>query len=113
MNPACQSYTLRNENGGWLAQVVISEDGFLGIVSDYGNATFAWRAFGDNFKKFLCRLNPEYFATKMVQGIAYTIQPTKKIDANYLRMAEKVLPVLQKAINKETELHEKAFGEIK
>lgn len=111
MNPACQSYTLRNENGGWLAQVVISEDGFLGIVSDYGNASFAWRAFGDNFKKFLLQLNAGYFATKLVCGMAYTVQPTKKIDANYLRMAEKVLPVLQKAIQNEFRLIKEAFGE--
>jgi len=101
MNPAYKSYTLKNDHGGWLAQCVICSDGFLGIVSDYGNATFAWRAFGDDFEDFLLRLNHEYFAGKLVLGLCYTVQPTRKIDSNYARMAKIVLPALQEAIRAE------------
>lgn len=42
-------------NNAW-AIITISEDGDFNAISDYGNYTYAWRSFGDNFKKFLMRI---------------------------------------------------------
>jgi len=38
------------------AIITISEDGDFNAISDYGNYTYAWRSFGDGFKRFLIRI---------------------------------------------------------
>ena len=96
-----KSYTLRTPEGGWLGQVVITSDGFFSAVTDYGNAAYAWRAFGDSFEDFLLRIDKDYFAGKMVLGLAYTVQPTKRIEKAYERFAEKILPELQAKIRED------------
>ncbi len=93
-----QSYTLKTPEGGWLGQIVITNDGMFAAVTDYGNASYAWRAFGDDFKAFLLRLDRYYFATKMVNGLSYTVQTTKRTEKAYERFAEIILPALQEAI---------------
>ena len=40
-----RSYTLQGENGEWLGQVVLTEDGMFGSVTDYGNLSYSWRSF--------------------------------------------------------------------
>lgn len=96
-----KNYALRTPNGGWLGQVVITSDGFFGAVTDYGNACYAWRAFGDNFEEFLLRIDQDYFAGKMVLGLAYTVQVTKRTEKAYERFAEEILPALQAKIREE------------
>jgi hypothetical protein len=93
-----ESFTVRDERGGWLAQVVITSDGFLGVVSEYGNFAYAWRSFGDNFKEFLGKLNVGYFAGKMRMGIAYACGSSKKANESTETFARIVLPALQAAI---------------
>lgn len=95
-----QSYTLRTQQGDWLGQVVITSDGMFSAVTDWGNFGYAWRSFGDDFKKFLLDLNVSYFATKMCTGMAY-VTHGRKIDKAALLFAEKILPVLQEEIRKE------------
>ena len=95
-----KSYTLTGENGEWLGQVVLTNDGMFASVTDYGNFSYAWRAYGDDFKKFLLGLNTDYFGTKMFSGISY-IAHTKKIEKACERYAEKILPALQKALREE------------
>lgn len=98
-----KSYTLYTDDGYWLAQIVLTSDGMFAGVTDYGNLSFSWRRTGTNdFREFLCRLNTDYFATKMATGMAY-IATGKKIDQACKRFAEQILPALQKALKEEIE----------
>jgi hypothetical protein len=97
-----KSYTLRGENGQWLGQVVITTDGMFASVTDYGNLSYAWRSFGDDFREFLLSLNVDYFASKMYCGLSY-IAYGKKFQKSCDLFAEKILPALQKAIRDEIE----------
>lgn len=94
------SYTLHDENGNWLGQVVLTSDGMFASVTDYGNLSYAWRAFGDDFKKFILSLNVGYFGTKMYTGMAYILY-SKKCESACNRFAEKILPALQKLLKEE------------
>lgn len=96
-----KSYTLRTENGQWLGQIVLTDDGMFGSVTDYGNLSYTWRSFGsEDFRKFLCSLNVPYFGSKMATGMAY-IAHSKKIDKACDRFAEMILPALQKVLKEE------------
>ena len=96
-------YNLGTKDGQWLGEAVLLSDGMFSAVTDYGNFAYAWRSFGDNFEDFILRINPEYFAGKLVSGIAYTVYPTKKIEASFSRAAAVILPALQAAIIKSRE----------
>jgi hypothetical protein len=99
-----KSYTLRNEDGSWLGQIVLTSDGMFSGVTDYGNAGFAWRSTGEkDFRDFLISLNVEYFGGKLYQGIAYMIYG-KKYEQACRRFAEKILPPLQKVLKAEMQL---------
>lgn len=95
-----KSYTLYTDNGGWLGQVVLTSDGMFASVTDYGNFSYAWRAYSGTFEEFIIKLNTGYFASKMAQGLAYTAH-SKAIDKACERFAEKILPALQKALKLE------------
>jgi len=95
-----QSYTLYTESGQWLGQVVLTSDGMFAGVTDYGNLSYAWRSYGEDFKKFLCSLNTGYFATKLATGHSY-IAFGKKIDKACERFAHEILPALQKVLKEE------------
>lgn len=98
-----KSYTLRDENGHWLAQIVLTSDGMFASVTDYGNLSYAWRSYGDkDFRKFICGINTDYFATKLYTGMAYILYG-KKCEQACKRFAEKILPPLQKMIKEELE----------
>lgn len=98
-----KSYTLRTENGQWLGQIVLTSDGMFASVTDYGNLSYAWRGFGDDFIEFICQLNTEYFATKMYTGMAYILYG-KKCETACNRFAEMILPPLQKMLREEKSL---------
>ena len=98
-----KSYTLKEENGTWLGQIVLTSDGFFASVTDYGNLSFAWRSFGDeDFRKFLASLNVQYFGSKMYQGNTYILH-SAKCEKACMRFAEKILPALQKMLKAELE----------
>jgi len=98
-----KSYTLRDSDGNWLAQVVLTEDGMFASVTDYGNLSYAWRSFGpDDFRQFMCGINTGYFGTKLFTGMAY-IAHTRKIEQACNRFAVKILPALQDALKEELE----------
>ncbi len=101
-----KSYTLRGENGEWLGQVVLTSDGFFASVTDYGNLSYAWRSFGNDFREFICSLNVGYFGTKMYTGMAYILYG-KKCEQACNKFAEKILPPLQKMLREEIALEEK------
>jgi hypothetical protein len=99
-----KSYTLRTENDNWLGQIVITTDGMFSGVTDYGNFGFAWRSTGEeDFRNFILRLNTDYFADKMYQGISYMAY-CKKYQQSAKMFAEKILPALQEVLKKEIEL---------
>jgi len=93
-----ESLTLRDDNGQWLGQVVITSDGMYASVTDWGNFSYAWRSYGNDFKKFLCGLNESYFAQKMENGMSYQAKMNKGACQRY---AEKILPALQKELSKQ------------
>jgi hypothetical protein len=97
-----ESFTLRSENGSWLGQVVLTDDGMFASVTDYGNFSYAWRSYGDDFKKFILSLNVGYFGSKMYAGIAY-VSYGKKFEKAADRFAEMILPALQAEIKKQLE----------
>ena len=92
------SYTLKNDDGTWLGQRVLTSDGMFSAVTDWGNFAYAWRHTGmDSFTNFLIGLNVDYFANKMASGMSYVVY-TKKVEKSCLRFAEKILPVLQEKL---------------
>lgn len=96
-----RSYTIYNDNGSWLGQIILTSDGTYASVTDYGNFSFAWRHWGkEDFRKFLCDLNVEYFATKMYCGMSY-VAIGKKIEHACNRYAKMILPPLQKLLREE------------
>lgn len=98
----CKSYTLLDEEGNWLAQVVLTSDGLFASVTDYGNLSYAWRHFGDDFRKFIISINTHYFASKLANGLAY-IAHSKTISKACERYAEMILPELQRILKGEIE----------
>lgn len=97
-----RSYTLRTDDGAWLGQVVLTSDGMFASVTDYGNFSFAWRSYGEDFREFLLSLNTSYFGGKMYQGICY-VAMGRRIEKSCDRFAEHILPALQKALRAEIE----------
>ncbi len=95
-----ESITLLTEEGNWLGQIVITNDGLFAGVTDYGNFSYAWRAFGNNFKDFLLSINEDYFTQKMITGFAYICR-NKQIDNGAKIFAEKILPVLKEYLKKQ------------
>ena len=92
-----KSYTIYYESGQWLGQIVLTSDGMFAAVTDYGNLSYAWRSFGNDFEEFICDLNIGYFASKMQTGMSY-IAFTRKTQKACDLFAEKILPPLQKLI---------------
>jgi hypothetical protein len=92
-------YSLKTEKGGWLGEVVLTSDGMFAAVTDWGNFSYAWRAYGkdDSFQDFILSLNVEYFADKMEEGLSYIVHTMHSQKACH-KFAEKILPALQEAI---------------
>lgn len=90
-------YILKDKNGRWLAQVLLTDDGMFAAVSEYGNFAYAWRSFGSNFREFLLSLDLGYFAEKLETGMAYVVS-NNKVRSGCRRFSEKVIPILQAAI---------------
>lgn len=104
-----KSYTLREENGTWLGQVVLTSDGAFMSITDYGNFSYAWRSTGEkDFRKFILRLDAQYFAQKMVNGISY-IAYNRKVDKAAEIFSNKILPVLKDVLRKELELESQSI----
>lgn len=95
-----KSYTLRTESGQWLGQIVLTSDGMIAGVTDYGNLSYAWRSYGENFEDFILSINTGYFASKLESGMAY-IAHNKTIQKGCERFAEMILPALQAEIKKQ------------
>lgn len=64
-------YNVRHENGSWLADIVISDDGYFSTVSDYGNYAYAWTHAEMEFRAFLAKLDADYLIGKIKPGHVY------------------------------------------
>ena len=96
-----KTYTLIDNGGHWLGQIVLTSDGMFASVTDYGNLSYAWRNFSDvDFRKFIAEINTDYFGSKLYTGMAYILH-TRKCEQACKRFAEKILPYLQVALKKE------------
>ena len=91
-------YNLKTEDGTWLGEVILTSTGVFASVTDWGNFSYAWRLGSETIQEFMLRIAPDYLATKMATGVAYSLGTSKKIDAACGRFAEKILPALQAAI---------------
>lgn len=97
-----KSYTLYDDDGFWLGQIVITSDGMFSSVTDYGNLSYAWRHFGDDFRIFLININVDYFSGKLSTGMSY-IAYGPKINKACSRYSNKILPKLQEILKNEIE----------
>lgn len=96
-----KSYTIRDDNGVWLGQIVLTSDGMFASVTEYGNLSYAWRRIGDeDFRSFLCTLDVDYFGNKMRQGLSY-IAHSRDAEKACKNFAQKILPPLQKILKEE------------
>jgi hypothetical protein len=97
-------YTLTyKEHGGWLAQIVLTSDGMFAAVSDWGNFSYAWRAYGDRtFKEFILSLNVDYFESKISSGMSF-VATGKRVDSACKNFARRVLPILQETLKEEAQ----------
>lgn len=96
-------YTIREDNGQWLGQIILTSDGMFCSVTDYGNFTYVWRHTGsDDFRKFFIGMNADYFGGKIYQGIAYMAYG-KKYEKVCDHFAAKILPPLQEVLKKDIE----------
>ena len=99
------SYTLNKENGGWLGQIVLTEDGMFSSVTDWGNISYAWRAYGGpdkDFRDFIISLEVDYFAGCMFQASNH-FHTMRQLKGQCKRFAEEILPALQKVLKEEKE----------
>lgn len=96
-----ESYTLTKKNGDWLGQITITSDGMISGVTDWGSFAIAWRACGDDFKKFLLSINQHYFASKLYSGMNFMMSG-RKFEQACDQLAEKLLPSIQEALKEET-----------
>lgn len=101
-----KNYTLVDDRGNWLGQVVLTDDGMFASVTDWGNFSYVWRSYGEDFRKFLLSLNVDYFAQKMYSGFSYIISNKAVKDGAYM-FAQKILPALQKKLKEEQFLQER------
>lgn len=62
---ACEKYTLRSRDPHWWAVIMISEDGFVSIQSDYGEYSYNWQSIGEQtIKEFLISCDKGYITNK-------------------------------------------------
>ena len=102
------SYILKTDEGNWLGQVVLTEDGMFSSVTDWGNFSYSWPNIGDRpFKEFLLQLDVQYFGQKMYTGMSY-IASSRAVEAACHRFAKNILPALQKVL-KEEKIKEKTI----
>lgn len=92
-------FTIYTDSGHWLGQIVMTSDGMIAGVTDYGNFSYSWRSFGNDFFEFIMQINEFYFADKLSTGFAYIAQ-SKKIDAGFRLLASKILPAIKKELSK-------------
>lgn len=57
-----ERYTLREKS--WWADIIVSQDGFVNIQSDYGDYHYRWGSFGDDIKRFLIGCDKSYLYNK-------------------------------------------------
>lgn len=93
-------YQLKNDDGSWLGDVILTESGVFAAVTDWGNFSYGWRLGDETIKEFMLRIRPDYLSDKMATGMAY-IASSKKINSACNRFAGKILPALQSAIKQE------------
>lgn len=98
-----KSYTLRTESGQWLGQILVSSDGMISGVTDYGNFAYAWRSFGDSIDDFILRIDSSYFGGKLAYSNAYIQRPSKDAEKRFYKLAEIILPAIKKAIKDKKE----------
>lgn len=60
----CEQYYIRIDQYSYM-KITICENGDLFIDGDYGYWCYAWRSFGESFKRFLIGLGDDYLIAKL------------------------------------------------
>lgn len=90
-------FSLHNEDNEWVAQVMISSNKMIAIVSQYRNHVALFREIILNFKDFLKLVSAERFSTLLYKELRpgrYSPKLHKLCDD----IAQEILPLLQKQI---------------
>lgn len=87
-------------NGRWLADVFMSEDGYIFIKSDRGAWSYKFCFGSDSFAKFILMLEVDYFAGKVWQSWNYLCF-NKQMEKRARDFAKFILPALQEAIRED------------
>lgn len=92
-------YSLRTPANSWLGEVILTEGKEFYSLTDWGNFNFSWST-PMEIREFILSIDPDYFARKMFQGVAYQCS-TNEMRKCCERFASKILPALQDAIKVE------------
>lgn len=91
-------YNLYTKSGDWLGEIVLTKGGSFMSITDYGNFSYHWGSTGhQDFRKFIISLDEQYFACKMVQGLAY-VAKSRSIEKSAQLFASKIFPALKEAL---------------
>ena len=100
-------YTLRDDKGGWLGTVILTQDGFFMSLTDYGNFAYRWGSIGmDDFRYFILSIDEDYFERKMVEGCPL-IMKGQAVKKQAHLFAQRILPPLKEMLR--TELKNEAM----
>ncbi|AFD05989.1 hypothetical protein [Solitalea canadensis] len=96
-----ESYYVSHPNHSF-SVFFINEIGDLFITGDWGDYSYTWRRYGNDFKEFLTGLNEEYFCSKI--SINYNNQHLKSPSKSKLKSVWQLFALLQEELRKETNL---------
>jgi len=76
-----ERYYIRSGEYSMWANIIISDDGFLDIQSDYGDYRYRWNFMGTDIKRFLISLDKGYLIKKLGMNLPkeFNADKTKKI----------------------------------
>lgn len=71
-------YEVRTAKDGWLATVVIADDGYFSTVYDYGSYAYWWSDAGPCFRSFLVQVDTSYLLCKIASKGEYDDEATRR-----------------------------------
>ncbi len=77
--PETRRYNIRNEVGSWLGMFLVTHDGAVTTISDYGNYSYWWGSTGmSDIREFLIKISVDYMLGKMAPQSEFDGEAAKK-----------------------------------